>query len=164
MHVGGLHVEICTFRRTYTALPQTHRRQAIPVPWLRAQLFPVWSPGPAQETPPAGLTRAERLLLVWPECPPPPTDAPTPLAVQPLSHTRWDEKCVSVLAQKPLFKNAMTFFFNCLSYHSCHFTRVCPLLCFHWSLLYSSCELPLLARGLRHTHTYRYRDTHIHTQ
>lgn len=55
VHVGRLHVEVCSFRRADKTLPQAHRSQTLPVPWLWAQLLPFRSPGTAQETPPPGL-------------------------------------------------------------------------------------------------------------
>ena len=55
VHVGRLHVEVCTFRWADETLPQAHRSQTVPVPRLWTQLLPLWSPGFAQETPPPGV-------------------------------------------------------------------------------------------------------------
>lgn len=94
MYVGGLHLEICTFRWADTALPQAHWCQALPVPGLWAQLLSLGSPGPAQETPPAGVSR----------------DQTTPSHCSPLSQSSLEPSSanemnsLSVPAQKPLFK------------------------------------------------------------
>lgn len=48
-------MEVCTFRRADTSLPQTHRLEAVQMLGLRPQLLPLRSPRPAQEAPPAGV-------------------------------------------------------------------------------------------------------------
>lgn len=53
--VGRLHVEVRPFGRADEALPEAHGGQAVPVPRLRTQLFPIRPPGSAQEAPPPGV-------------------------------------------------------------------------------------------------------------
>lgn len=58
MYLGRLHLEVCPFRRTDEALPQTHGREAVQVRGLRSQLLPVGSLGTAPPEAHAGVRTA----------------------------------------------------------------------------------------------------------
>ena len=49
--VEGLRLEVCPLGRTDAPLPQTHRRPAVPVPFVRARLLAFRPPGAAHEAP-----------------------------------------------------------------------------------------------------------------
>lgn len=47
MHLGGLHLEVCSLRRADQAFPQAHGHQALPLLGLRPQLLALRPPGSA---------------------------------------------------------------------------------------------------------------------
>lgn len=55
MHVGRVHVEVCSVWWTDKTFPKTHWHQTLPVSRLWPQLLPLRPPGPAPEAPHAGL-------------------------------------------------------------------------------------------------------------
>lgn len=55
MHMGGMHVEVCSFRWTNAAFPQAHRNQTLPVSRLWPELFTFRPSCSSQETPHASL-------------------------------------------------------------------------------------------------------------